>query len=89
MSDALLSRQNFEGIRVDQSGTVESLKESVRLAKMRYNQGFSSYFEVLEAQQLLFPAELALAPLVIIQLYKALGGGWNLTDEQFRTARVP
>jgi multidrug efflux system outer membrane protein len=90
VSDALLSRQQYEGIRVDQAGAVESLQEAVRLAQMRFDQGFSSYYEVLEAQQLLFPAELALAQteldrrLVIIQLYKALGGGWKLTDPQFR-----
>jgi multidrug efflux system outer membrane protein len=60
---------------------------------MRFNQGFSSYYEVLEAQQLLFPAELALAQtelerrLVVVQLYKALGGGWKLTDAQFTGGR--
>jgi len=62
---------------------------------MRYDQGFSSYYEVLEAQQQLFPAQLALTEtdldqrLVIIQLYRALGGGWNLSDTQFVTAGAP
>jgi multidrug efflux system outer membrane protein len=74
---------------------VQSLEEAVRLAQMRYDQGFSSYYEVLEAQQQLFPAQLALTEtdldqrLVIIQLYRALGGGWNLTDTQFITAGAP
>jgi multidrug efflux system outer membrane protein len=94
VSDALISRQKLQERRAAQAKAVESLQESVRLAKMRFDQGFSSYYEVLEAQQLLFPAQQALAQtelnqrLVIVQLYKALGGGWNLSDEQFRNATV-
>jgi multidrug efflux system outer membrane protein len=93
VSDALISREKYEGIRADQAKAVESYQEAVRLASMRFDQGFSSYYEVLEAQQLLFPAEQALAEtqldqhLIIVQLYKALGGGWNLTDEEFRMAK--
>jgi len=51
--------------------------------------GKANYYEVLEAQQLLFPAENAVAQtelnrrVVIVQLYKALGGGWNLGDPQW------
>ena len=49
----------------------------------RYTDGKAAYFEVLEAQQQLFPAENSLARtelnqlLVVVQLYKALGGGWE------------
>jgi multidrug efflux system outer membrane protein len=56
----------------------------------RYNAGKASYYGVLEAQQQIFPAENALSQievarrLVLVQLYKALGGGWNLNDEQWR-----
>ena len=55
----------------------------------RFREGLSSYYEVLEAQQQLFPPQLALAQtelnrrLVIVQLYKALGGGWNLKDAEW------
>ena len=62
------------------------------VARMRFLEGLSSYVEVLDALQRLYPAQLALAQtevnrrLVIIQLYKALGGGWNLTDAEFMTA---
>lgn len=95
VSDALISREKYEGERTDQARAVASYEDSVRLANMRYDQGFSSYYEVLEAQQQLFPAQLALAQteldrrLVIVQLYKALGGGWNLTDAQFKNAGAP
>lgn len=92
VSDALISRQNYEAIRAEMIQAVESNQEAVGLARMRYLEGLSSYVEVLDALQRLYPAQLALAQteinrrLVIIQLYKALGGGWNLTDAEFMTA---
>jgi multidrug efflux system outer membrane protein len=94
VSNALISREKYDAIRAEQSKAVSSYNEGFRLAYMRYEQGLSGYFEVLEAQLQLYPAELALAQtelnrrLVIVQLYKALGGGWSLTDEQFTTAGV-
>ena len=92
VSDALVSREKFETIRAEQARVVESQEKAVRLALMRYVEGLSGYFEVLDAQQRLYPARLALAEteinrrLVIVQLYKALGGGWNLTDAQWMAA---
>jgi outer membrane protein, multidrug efflux system len=89
VSDALVSREKFEAARAEQLQAVESNQDAVRLALMRYLDGLSSYFEVLEAQQRLFPARLALAQtevnrrVVIVQLYKVLGGGWNLSDAQW------
>ena len=56
--------------------------EAVRLANLRYASGLSAYFEVLEAQQQLFPAEIGLARtrrdqrVAVVDLYRALGGGW-------------
>ena len=94
VSNALISREKYDAIRTEQTKAVSSYDESFRLASMRYDQGFSSYYEVLEAQQQLYPAQQLLAQtelnrrLVIVQLYKALGGGWNLTDSQFTTAGV-
>ena len=55
----------------------------------RYAGGLASYYEVLEAQQLLFPAENQLAQVranrlfTYVQLYRVLGGGWDLTDAQW------
>jgi multidrug efflux system outer membrane protein len=89
VSDALISREQYEAVRAEQVQAVQSNQEAVRLAQMRFLDGISSYFEVLEAQQRLFPARLALAQtevnrrLVVVQLYDALGGGWNLTDAQW------
>jgi multidrug efflux system outer membrane protein len=56
----------------------------VRLSRIRYERGLASYFEVLEAQQQLFPAQVQLARvrtdefLTLVALYRALGGGWQL-----------
>ena len=58
-------------------------RQSSALALLRYQSGRANYFEVLEAQQQLFPAEDALSQtsrdqlLAVVSLYKALGGGWN------------
>jgi multidrug efflux system outer membrane protein len=77
---------------VEQIRAVQANQEAVRLARMRYMEGLSSYVEVLDALQRFYPAQLSLAQtevnrrLVVVQLYKALGGGWNLTDAQFMTA---
>src|SRR5215469_1918254 len=88
-ADALISREKYDEIRVSQMKAVDSYEEAFKLANTRFDQGFSSYYEVLDTQQQLFPALSALAAtelerrLVIIQLYRALGGGWKLTDQQF------
>lgn len=88
-SDALAAQQTLVSRRIAQERQIESLRQSVNLAMTRYEAGRASYFEVLEAQQQLFPAEDALAQtqrdqlLATVSLYKALGGGWNLTNEQF------
>lgn len=89
VSNALISRQKYDAIRTEQLREVQAYEESVKVALLRYNAGKASYFEVLDAQQLLFPAQndLAITELnrrvVIVQLYKSLGGGWNLKDAEW------
>jgi multidrug efflux system outer membrane protein len=57
---------------------------------VRYKEGKASYYEVLEAQQQLFPAENTLSRLevsrrlAVVQLYKALGGGWENMEPSAR-----
>ncbi len=83
VSDALISRQRLAEIRDQQATEVASLEKAVKLATERYLAGKANYYEVLEAQQQLFPAQLNLArtqrdeQLVIVTLYKSLGGGWK------------
>jgi multidrug efflux system outer membrane protein len=86
VSNALISREKYEAIRGEQARAVDAYQESVNVSLQRYIAGKASYFEVLDAQLELYPAEDALAltelnrRTVIVQLYKALGGGWNLND---------
>ena len=93
VSDALVAKSTLVEQRQALEQQVGALQESVELALLRYNGGRASYFEVLEAEQLLFPAQDALAQtqrdqlLVVVSLYKALGGGWNLGDAQWSQPR--
>ncbi len=92
VSTALTAYAKLAEVEQRQAKAVTANKESVRLATLRYTAGLSSYLEVLDAQQQLFPAENALSQarlsrlLTMVQLYKALGGGWRLQDD-FRSAR--
>jgi multidrug efflux system outer membrane protein len=89
VANALISREKYESQRVEQAKAVAAYEEAVQLSLLRYTAGKASYYEVLRAQQLLFPSENALARtrlnqfVVFVQLYKALGGGWNLEDAQW------
>jgi multidrug efflux system outer membrane protein len=83
VSDALIGYQKFHQVRVRQEDTVADLQESVRLSNMRYKGGTTTYLEVLDGQRSLFSAELTLAGArgleyqSLVQLYRALGGGWQ------------
>jgi multidrug efflux system outer membrane protein len=83
VSDALVAREQLAEILEHQARQVHALEQAVKLSSSRYVAGKASYYEVLEAQQQLFPAELNLARtqrdqlLAIVGLYKALGGGWQ------------
>jgi outer membrane protein, multidrug efflux system len=82
VSDALVTRQKLAEAGVFNKQAVDALAESVDLAIDRYLNGKSSYFEVLEAQQQLYPSQRAQVQtqvgelISVVQLYKALGGGW-------------
>ncbi len=84
VSDALIGRREFGEVRNAQREQVESLREVNRLSLRRYEAGVASYFEVIDAQRELLAAELALAQaqrnalVSSVQLYKALGGGWQV-----------
>ncbi|HVP31094.1 MAG TPA: efflux transporter outer membrane subunit [Myxococcota bacterium] len=92
VSDALTAQTKFTEARAAQERTVAAYQESVRLSLTRYNSGLATYFEVLEAQQQLYPAEISLAQLqlsqllTVVTLYRSLGGGWQLPDEQWTQA---
>jgi outer membrane protein, multidrug efflux system len=86
VSTALVAHEKLADSEKQLVRSVGAYQEAVRLANIRYVAGLSSYVEVLDAQQQLFPAELALAQLRFnrlanyVGLYKALGGGWNIQN---------
>ena len=89
VSNALISRQKFEAIRAEQARSVAAYQEAVTVSLQRYTAGKASYFEVLDAQLQLYPEQTALAQtelnrrVIFVQLYLALGGGWNLSDSDW------
>jgi len=87
VSDELTAREKLVTVRVEQERAVTALRESVGMSQKRYVGGLATYLEVLDAQQELYPAAFELARterdqlLVVVRLYRALGGGWNAYEE--------
>jgi len=85
VSDALTEYRKTTEQRTAQQALVESLREAVRLSMQRYQGGIDSYLPVLDSQRSLFDSELGLVTLQqrelgsIVELYRALGGGWSET----------
>jgi multidrug efflux system outer membrane protein len=82
VDDALIATQKTTERNAAQQRQVEALRDYARLARKRYEGGYSSYLEVLDAEASLFNAELLYSQgqrerlLAHVDLYKALGGGW-------------
>jgi multidrug efflux system outer membrane protein len=83
VSDALIGYEKFHQVRIRQQESVADLQESVRLSTLRYRGGTTTYLEVLDGQRSLYAAELTLAQArgneyqSLVQVYRALGGGWQ------------
>ena len=83
VSDALVSYNRTREQRSEEEKLVGALSESVRLSNERYRGGIDSYLQVLDAERNLFAGQLTLAQLrltelqSVVQLYRALGGGWQ------------
>jgi multidrug efflux system outer membrane protein len=83
VTDSLIGYDKYHSVRERQERSVKDLQESVNVSLMRYKGGTATYLSVLDSQRSLFAAELTLAQArnneyqSLIQLYKALGGGWK------------
>ncbi len=92
VSTQLAAWQKLSEAEVQLVRQVQAYQESVRLANVRYLSGLSSYVEVLDAMNLLFPAENSLAQVrlqrqvALAEFYKALGGGWQVEMAQAAAA---
>ena len=83
VSDALIARQKYAEFQAAQQAQVDAQRTADTIALARYRVGYSSYFNVIDADRDLFGAELSLSAahlntlLSMVQLYRALGGGWQ------------
>ena len=83
VSDALIASRKDAEQRAQEELLVGALRDADRLSRLRYQGGLDSYLQVLDAERNLFQGELELAAerreeiLSVVQLYRALGGGWQ------------
>lgn len=83
VSDALVNHDQQRAQRIEEEKLVAALATTVNMANLRYRGGLDSYLQVLDAQRNLFLGQLTLARLrlsevqSIVDLYRALGGGWE------------
>jgi len=83
VEDALVAHTKAREGLAQQDAAVQASREALSIAELRYTSGLTSYLNVLDAQRTLLAAELAQsrtlgAQLVaVVQVYKALGGGWG------------
>ncbi|HEX4967854.1 MAG TPA: efflux transporter outer membrane subunit [Nitrospiraceae bacterium] len=97
VEDALVGVSTAREQAAAQERQVNSLRSALHLANLRYKGGLANYLDVLIAQRSLFVTELALADthrlhlVSVVQLYKALGGGWspNEASREHPASSVP
>ena len=83
VSDALHDYYSADDVLRADERLVAASREYLRLARLQYGNGVLNYLDVLDAQRQLFDAELSLSDAqskklkAVVQLYKALGGGWQ------------
>jgi outer membrane protein, multidrug efflux system len=93
VDDSLITLQKTREARDVQGRQVDALRTYAHLARLRYEGGYSSYLEVLDAERSLFQSQLSYtqtqgaALASVVSLYKAMGGGW-VTDAENKTAVV-
>ena len=82
VDDSLVDQQQTREQLEALTRQVTALREYARLAQVRFDNGYTSYLEVLDANRTLFTAELSHAQIKavlfrsFVNLYKAMGGGW-------------
>ncbi|HEX5889045.1 MAG TPA: efflux transporter outer membrane subunit [Pyrinomonadaceae bacterium] len=83
VSDSLIAYQKVKEVRTQRALLVETLRDRSRLSYLRYTGGVATLLDALDADRELFEAERSLALarrdelLSVVQLYRALGGGWQ------------
>ncbi|WP_425466913.1 efflux transporter outer membrane subunit [Paraburkholderia dinghuensis] len=94
VDDSLIALQKSQGQLAAQGRQVDALTTYARLARKRYEGGYTSYIEVLDAERSLFNAQLSYTQTqaaeltYYVTLYKAMGGGW-VTQAEHMTMPAP
>ena len=95
VSNAQTAIKTYGEMRIYEEAEVRAQTERVRLAKVRFANGVASYLDVVQAEQNLFLGELSLAQTIAAQfsartqLYRALGGGWQVAPPQAVSGESP
>ncbi|MDY0187080.1 MAG: efflux transporter outer membrane subunit [Syntrophus sp. (in: bacteria)] len=94
VEDSLIDQRRTREQLEAQQRQVDALRETARFARIRYDNGYTSYIEVLDAERSLFSAELTYAQTqgilfsALVNLYKAMGGGWVVEADKLTAAPV-
>jgi multidrug efflux system outer membrane protein len=92
VNDSLIDQTKTREQLAAQARQVDSLRNYARLARLRYDNGFTSYLEVTDAETKLFNAELQYVQsqgqlfFALINVYKSMGGGWVLEADRMTDA---
>lgn len=95
VEDALISVQKTREQLTPQGRRVNALRDYNEMARLRYDEGYTSYIEVLDSERSLFEAETSFAQIQstvfgsLINLYMVLGGGWIAEADQVSKQAVP
>jgi multidrug efflux system outer membrane protein len=90
VADSLIAREKYAEVERELRTDVDAERRADAIALARYRTGSASYFDVINADRDLFTAELSLSSarlntlLSVVQLYRALGGGWQSRPEAVR-----
>jgi multidrug efflux system outer membrane protein len=94
VDDSLIDQKRTREQLAALADQVGALRQYANLAWLRYDNGYTSYLEVLDAQSRLYNAELIHARTqgnlfqALVNLYKAMGGGWVVTADQMTLSTV-
>src|SRR5262249_50845289 len=83
VNDALVANREVQRVVAVLEKQMAASRDALELAQLRYLNGLTNYLDVLEAQRVVFATEIDLARarrdrlVAVVQIYKALGGGWN------------
>ena len=89
VSSSLSAHQELAKAYETQLTSVAAYRESVQLSTIRYDSGLANYLEIIDAEIQMYPAELSAIiydlgrKVALVNLYRALGGSWNLNDSQW------